>query len=252
MQELSRNLQLFADDRELAMGCRMLLLSHESLSLIPQLFYLRILDLSESSAAVLAASAHIEVRSSGSVLASGSPVEVLTRLEQGRKVTSLTFSPGYAFWNASVSLTVPAGMPVSSVIRSVLEAGDTGISLAAFRAQDIRLSRPQSFFGRAAGALSVLASAAGANAFLSPAGVCVADRTPADPSLIFSEDDLLAPPVFTGDRTILSVPVTGWPLGTWSRYTWKGSSRTGRLISRMIHADNVSGPWKSELELQSA
>ena len=81
MEQITRDLHLFADGQELAQGCRMLLHSQETLSLAPQLFSLEILDLSDSSAALLSAAKRIEVLSSGSILASGELIDALTRKE---------------------------------------------------------------------------------------------------------------------------------------------------------------------------
>ena len=90
MEQITRDLHLLADGQELAQGCRMLLHSQETLSLTPQLFSLEILDLSDSSAALLSAAKQIEVLSSGSILASGELIDALTRKEAGRKLTSIS------------------------------------------------------------------------------------------------------------------------------------------------------------------
>ena len=250
MQSFVRDLHLFADGRELGRGCRMLLRSQETLSLAPQLFHLEIPDLPESSAVLLSSSQSAEVRSSGSILASGEIIDAVTRTEAGKRITAVSFSPGLSFRKASVSLSVPGGMTVSETIRSVLKAGGTQVALAAFQAEDRLLSRPQAFFGRVCDAVSVLASTVCADACLSAAGVCIRDRSPVAPTLVIPEESLLQAPVRTADSVILSTAVTGWPLGAWVRYTWQDVTGTGRLISRMIHADSVAGPWKSELELE--
>ena len=250
MQSLTRDLHLWTGGREHARGCRMLLRSRETLSLAPQLFRLEIFDLPDSSSALLSSSPSLEVRSAGSILAAGEILDAVTRTESGRKITAVSFSPGLSFRQASVSLSVPAGMTVSETIRSVLKASGTAVSLAAFHAEDRRLSRPQAFFGSACAAVSVPAAAVRADAFLSAAGLCVLDRSPAAPSLVIPRESLTQAPVHTADSVILSTAVTGWPLGARVRYTWQGADREGRLISRLIHADSVAGPWKSELELE--
>lgn len=135
MESIIRDLHLFADGQELAQGCRMLLHSHETLSLIPQLFRLEILDLSDSSSAVLSAAHSVEVQSSGSILTSGEVIDVLTRTESGRKLTEVSFSPGYSFRNATVSASIPP-MSVRRMIEAILEETGTEVRLAAFQAED--------------------------------------------------------------------------------------------------------------------
>ena len=108
----------------------------------------------------------------------------------------------------------------------------------------------QSFFGRACDALTLLAETADADAFLSPAGVAVSGRAARGPNVILSESDLLTEPLRTGNRIILSSAMLTWPLGSFLQYTWHGNTVTGRLVSRLLQADNRDGPWKSELELE--
>ena len=33
------------------------------------------------------------------------------------------------------------------------------------------------------------------------------------------------------------------------RFTWQGTARQGRLVSRLIHLDTAEGPWLSRLEV---
>ena len=249
MADFRRDLRLFADGRELAQGCRMTLTARSGLSLRPALHQLQIRELSESSAAMLSGARQIEVRSGNSVLAFGMLSEVLTRTTGGQRITDLIFSPGLSLWQSSVSLTVPAGMKVSETIRRLLSVSGSGISLAAFAAEDTFLSRPQAFFGRTCDALSLMAETVDADAFVSSAGLCISGREKREPGLVLSKGDLLTPPIRTGNRLLLMTAMTGWQIGTFTRVEWEGRSWTGRIVSSFLQADNVSGPWKAELEL---
>lgn len=269
---ISRDLHLFADDVEIARGCRMMLTAHETMTLHPALHQLEILDLSDSSVSLLTGTNRIEVRSGNSILAFGELIDSVTQSISGKRQTSLVFSPGLSLWQSSVSLSVTAGMKISDTIRSLLaEAGkdETVFSLAAFTAEDRILSRPQAFFGRTCDALAMLAETVEADAFLSPAGVCVSSRPGRDPapaadsvsdasasfgnvSAFYSvpERALLSAPIQTGDRLLAVTEMIGWPLGENLTITWQGVSRIGRLVSRLIQADTGDGPWKLELELE--
>ena len=250
MKNLIRDLHVFADGREVAQSCRMRLTARENLSLLPQLFHLEIENLSASSSVLLPSARSVEVRSGDSVLASGSPVSSCSRRRLGRSLFSLSFSPGMALWQSSVSLSLSAGMSVSDSVRAVLSASGTGIPLAAFSADDAFLTRPQSFFGRTCDALRMLADTVHAEAYLSSAGLCLIDHSRASaPTLILPEDALLPDPVFLPDRIILSTEPKGWPLGTVVRFTWQGQSCQGLLVSRLLSLDNVEGPWLSQLEV---
>ena len=285
MLTLNRDLRLFADDRELARGCALSLSAREETTLRPALHSLEIRDLSDSDAGLLAGCRRAEVRSGDSILAFGAPAELLTRTVQGRRITSLVFSPGLDLWETCVSLSVSAGMKVSDTIRTVLSAAGRNLasafsrnsvlnalsdsslnpvqnalsdsslnfSLAAYTAPDPPLARPQAFFGRACDALTLLAETAGGYAFLSPAGLCVTavPESISDSSArSLPSSALLSAPIRTGNRLLLSTTMTGWPLGGLLTVSWQGISRTGLVVSRFIQADNRDGPWKSELELE--
>lgn len=250
MADIRRDLRLFADGQELAQGCRMTLTARLGLSLRPALHQLQIRELSESSAAMLSGARQIEVRSGNSVLAFGMLSEVLTRTSGGQRITDLVFSPGLSLWQSSVSLAVPAGMKVSETIRRLLTASGSGISLAAFAAEDVFFSRPQAFFGRTCDALSLMAETVHADAFISPAGLCISGRTQREPGLVLSKGDLLTTPIRTGNRLLLVTAMTGWQIGAFARIAWEEASWTGRLVSAFLQADNVSGLWKAELEAE--
>lgn len=249
MPPFIRDLHLFADGREIAAGCPLRLEARESLTLRPALHHLEIRDLPPSPEALLARAKRVELRSGPSVLAFGEPLDCLTRTVAGRRITSLVFSPGLSLWTASLSLSLAAGMKVSDSLRAVLAACGAGVPLAAFAAEDRTLPRPQAFFGRACDALTTLAETADADVFLSPAGVCVSGRSPRDPVLILPEAALLCDPIPAGNRLIFSTSLLGWPLGAFVRISRGGRAWTGRLVSRLLQADNRDGPWRSELEM---
>ena len=256
MQTFDRDLHLFLDGREAAQGCHMFLTAHEFLTLRPALHSLLIYDLSDSSAALLSGARRVELRSGNSVLAFGDPAEVYTCLLSGRQVTSLVFSPGLSLWQSSVSLSLATGMTVSASVRALLSAAadlPSPVSLAAFTAEDYTFTRPQAFFGRTCDALASLAETVNADAFLSSAGLCVSGRHPAasaPPTIVLPESDLLAAPRPAGsDSLILTTRVAGWPLGSILQTSVNSKNCKGRLVSRLIRADNRDGPWKSELEL---
>ena len=245
-----RDLHLFADGNEIAQGCHLFLAAEENLSLLPHLHHLEIEDLSDSSSALLSGARSLEVRNGNSILAFGAPVEHLTHSVSGKHLTSVVFSPGLSLWQSSVSLSLSPGMRVSETIRKLLETSGTEIPLAAFTADDFAFFRPQAFFGRACDAVSMLAESVDADAFLSSAGLCVSGRSPRAPAMIIPESALLSEPIFSGSRLLLTTFVLGWPTGAFVRVSWQGQNWAGRILSRLIQADNREGPWKSELEME--
>ena len=255
MENLTRKLQVFVEEEEIAQGCRICLSARQTLTLRPQLHQLEIYDLSDSSEAKISAASTVEVRSGSTILAAGDLVEACTRSASGRRITSIVFSPGNTLWQSSVSLSLAAGMKVSETIRAILKAsgvsGSPGayVRLASYLAPDPTFLRSQAFFGRTCDALSILAETAGAQAFLTPAGLCVLSDTAQTRIISLSEEDLLSPPYVSGSRLLVQTRMRDWLPGTDVQLTWKKLSYRGRVVSSLIQADNVSGPWKSELEL---
>ena len=127
------------------------------------------------------------------------------------------------------------------------EADRTGIPLVSFTGTEHPFTWGQAFFGRTAAALEILAAAAAADVWLSPAGVVFSGKEERNVTLFLPENMLLSSPTFADGHTILTTDMVGWPAGSYLRYTWQGTVREGRLHARSIDADNVSGPWKSEL-----
>ena len=259
MENLTRKLQVFVEEEEIAQGCRIILSARQTppagsdLSSTnpaqPQLHQLEIYDLSDSSEAKISAASTIEVRSGSTILAAGDLVEACTRSASGRRITSIVFSPGYVLWQSSVSLSLAAGMKVSETIRAILNAAGASVRLASYLAPDPTFLRPQAFFGRTCDALSLLAETAGAQAFLTPAGLCVLSDSAQTRIISLSEEDLLSPPYVSGSRLLVQTRMRDWLPGTDVQLTWKKLTYRGRVFSSLIQADNVSGPWKSELEL---
>ena len=244
-----RSLTVLADGRELASGCHIRLSGSEVLSLRPGFFLLTIEDLSPSSEVLLSSAREVRVLSGSSILASGPVSDVYSDTVGGIRKTRVAISPGLTLWESAVSITLPAGIRLSDTVRALLSDSGAGVSLAGFTGLDPLYSRPQSFFGRTTDALLSLADTAGSLAYLSPAGLVFSSRSATAPTLILTTFDLLSAPSSESGHTVISTGMTGWPTGAWARYTWHDQSGEGRIISRSVDADNVSGPWKSELLL---
>ena len=249
MEQFIRDLHVFLNDHEIAQGCHMLLTAQTTLTLRPALHHLDVYDLSDSSMAMLAGGGVLEVRTGISVLSRGEVTEHYTSRQKGKTITSIVFSPGLSLWSSSVSLSLSSGLKASDTMKALLAASGTGISLAAFAAEDAAFFRPQAFFGRICDALAVLAESVHADIFMAPAGVCASGRDQRAPSAAIPESSLLSVSPISGSSLILSTTMLDWLPGTVIQTKWQGSSITGRILSSLIQADNVSGPWKSELEL---
>ena len=247
-----RTLRVFADGEELISFRHACLEGREALGLLPMPYRLRIRNLSDSDYYRLKAASGVEVLHDLSVLASGQVSDVYRRLEPEGTLTEVMFSPGLSLWEATVSLTVEAGVTVSETVRRILQASGTGISLVSFPGPDPVRRRPQAFFGRAAECVCEALSAAGGRGYLTPSGLCVVPRERLPVSLVLSERDLLSDPVKVENLLVVRTPVTGWPLGKMVSVQWKGLSAEGLIAERGVNADTQSGSWVAELVVQCA
>ncbi len=267
-----RSMTVWADGREIGSGCRMHLTGEKSMDLRPGLFRLTMYDPSPAAAGALCSAEWLEGRAGNSGLASGRRWDARTGCFSGRRMTEAAFSPGMDLWESACAVSAAPGMKVSDTVRAVLrgsagaagagrsgaggmggaDAGSTGTGgaefvLAGYAAEDPVMARGQSFFGRTADALAMLAETAGARAYLSPAGVVFCGKKNREPVLVLTEADLLSEPVAAEGCVVLTAGMAGWPEGAWIRYTWQGMKGEGRLMARAVDADTASGVWRTEL-----
>ncbi len=248
-----REMTIYADGKPLAPGCRLHLTGGRDLSLRPGLFRLLVYDLTDSSIVILSASKTIEVRSGLSILASGELCDTHTSYQRGRRITELAFSPGITLWKSACSLSLIPGISVKDAIKAVLRTlPSPGVSLAGFTADNVVLSRSQVFFGRTADAITLLAETAAGEAYLGAAGLIISGIKNHETTLVLTSADLLSAPSPATGCVVLSTRMTGWPEGSWVRYTWNGTTSEGRLISRTIDADTSFGVWRTELLVSMA
>ena len=114
------------------------------------------------------------------------------------------------------------------------------------------IPRGQAFLGRAAECIASVLSAASAGGVLVPAGLCVVPRDPLPPTLHLTEQDLLDVPAFAdgGRRMILRTAVTGFQPGEEMDIEIGRRKLSGLILERFTEADNVAGPWKTELLIE--
>ena len=241
-----RSLSVRIRDTEIGRGCPIFLEGTETLSLRPGYFLLRVESLPDTSLSLLTENSPAEVFSDSSLLLSGEIRAACTAIRQSRKVTEISVTTGQALWSAFVSLSLASGLSVKETANQILSA--SGLPpLISFSGRNLAFSRPQAFFGRAADALLSLAETAEAEVFRTPAGLVMAGLASGSPSLFLDEKDLPSAPTHVNGETVLRTSMTGWPSGSRISWRWKDSEGQGRILSRFLSANNVSGSWKQEL-----
>ena len=251
MTDLSRTLSILADGEELSGFNRARLTGVDSIGLYPMPFTLRLWNLADDDHYLLSAAKEVSVTHDGSVLAAGTISDLYRYAVPEGTVTEVIFSAGLRLWEATVSLSVEAGVSVSETVRRILSASGTGISLLSFPGEDPVRTRAQTFFGRAAECVEETLTAAGARPCLMPSGLAVVPESDLPVSMELTEEDMVDLPSRAGSRyLIVRTRPVGWPLGKTVSVTWEGESWTGIVTERSVDADNVAGRWEAELIVQ--
>ncbi len=125
-----------------------------------------------------------------SCLAFGVVADVFRRTVPEGTVTVAVFSLGLDLWEAQISVSVEAGVPVSESVRRLLFASGTGIQLLSFPGEDPVVFRGQAFFGSAADCIASALSKEDAGSYLVPSSLCVIPAEPLEATLYLTEKDL--------------------------------------------------------------
>ena len=194
----------------------------------------------------------LSVMRENSCLAFGQVSDVFCRTVPEGTITTVAFSLGLDLWESRVSLSIPAGTPVSETVRRLLAASGTGIRLLSFPGEDPVCFRGQAFFGRAAECIVDAISAASARVYPVPAGLCVIPADPLPATLHLKEKDLTDQTAFVdgGRKMILSTMVTGFQPGEEMTLEAEGKAYSGLILERMTEADTVLGPWSTQLLIE--
>lgn len=249
MDNLKRELTVFADGVPFGNGCRKALSGTAETGLFPGLFLLKCWNLSEAEIFRLMNTKELSVLRGDSCLACGKVSDVFRETVPEGTVTTAAFSLGLNLWESRVSLSLSAGKTVSETVEAILNASGTGISLLSFPGEDPVFPRGQAFHGRAAECVASALSAARAQGVLVQAGLCVIPKDPLPASLHLTEKDLTDIPAMAenGKKLILSTTVTGFRPGEDMTLEYKGKEWKGRILKRFTQADTGAGPWHTQL-----
>ena len=257
---LTRSLSVVPDGGFFPFSGRMRLSGKDELSLFPALFTLELWNLPEEYYLRLVRAQRIFVSHDGACLVSGSIRDVFRRPVPEGVLTTVAVSLGLELWEAVVSLSVPAGTPISEAVRRILDASGTGIPLLSFPKPDPALPRVLACFGRAAECIAAALSRhserseESPRAMLTPSGLMVVPPNGLSEAIRMTDTDLTDTVTFAGGAlrgtkqlAVLSAAVSGWRPGQTVEVRQGSTSFRGIIVSRSVDADTASGPWKSEM-----
>ena len=242
MMNESRPLLAYADNRRIAVDNRIRVQGRSNMTLLPDFFLVDIYNLSgEDEVYVKKAKKFWICDENGLALCSGS-IEGLYRHEEGSNdVLSISVSDGAEFWNGQTNVTVGSGAYVKDAVKTVL----SGVDFGAFNCDDIRMMRGQTFSGRIADIIHVMAITVGARAYIT-GGVLnfVGKETIPNVKKIY-DDDVIIRPNRIEHGMILKTKVRGYAVGNIVEY----SNVMYRIIVQTVNVDNLTGNWSTEMTL---
>ena len=242
-----RALAVTLDGRGIGAGCRIRLQGRERLSMLPDFFRVRISNLSDVSLERLRQGGKLAVACGDSVLASGAVLDVYRQTSTDGTETEVVFSGNAEFWNAMVSVSVAGGLTASAIIRQILAASNTGVTLLSVPNPDAAFDHPMAFCGRAADGIETILNSIGDRGFLTESGLNLVSATQKLTDLQLTEKDLTDGSSYSMTHVVIPTRMTGWTLGRRLSLQSGKQHLSGLIIERAIDADNYDGPWRCEL-----
>lgn len=237
-----RPLVLMAGGVTLSADQRMWVRGSGNMSLLPDFYMIDIYNLSDDDlSAVREAKTITAYGADNSMICYGEIDDIFTRLEGVNTVTSIAITDGKSFWSAKVNQTVGGGAGFRDALNVIM----TGAAVGPWMASETRLPRGQTFSGRLADSVSMLAKSANARAFLTKNVVYVVERGRASDIITIEDSDITGETSYADGVVMLRTKVKGYPIGVIA-------SRNGkkyRLVSQKISADNFKGDWRSDVLL---
>ena len=239
-----RPLIVKADSRLIAEENRIKVQGRACMTLMPDFFTVEIYNLSDDDLAIVRDSTYLSVAGEkSSVLLYGEIEDIYFRNVEANRVTTICISDGRSFWNATVEKTVASGASIQTAVRNVVDSIPVGSILA----QDTALMRGQTFSGRQAEAVRMMAKSMNARAFVAHNTLHIVEKGRTEYQLAIDEDEVITDPKYAQGITVLKTIVRGYPVGIIVIYN--GSEY--RVAAQSINADNLNGAWDSEILLVS-
>ena len=242
MPSSQKIIRAFADNKQIANGARIIVQGRANMTLLPDMFLVKMYNVSEEDLEQIKKSKILSARGeSGSSFCYGEIEDIYTHIESTNEVTEVTVADGKSFWGSVKNITIGSGAYVSSAIKSLL----SGASMGSYLAPDFRLVRGQTFYGRVAESIHMLAQSVNARAFITHGALIVAEKGKAE-NIIRIDDSLILDDSKVSDGVrVLQTYVEGYAVGTLvildrTRY---------RLVSQALDLDTMDGNWISSLIL---
>ena len=184
----------------------------------------------------------------GSTLGRGRAEEVYMHEEDGKDLVTVLFSDGMDFWLSTSAFSLSKRNTVGDCFRGLASKGSCPTPIASMEIRDVSFLRGQTFYGRTAGFVSVLAKSVGARAYYTRGALNIAGKGIASDIIRLAEGDLLNGVSDANGAYIVQLSrMIGYPVG--QLVALPNSAPVYRLLCQSVDADNYQGSWKTELIL---
>ena len=238
----SRPLLAYADNQRIAVDNRIRVQGRSNMTLLPDFFLVDIYNLSGEDEVYIRKAKKVWVcDENGMTLCSGS-IEGFYRHEDGSNdVLSVSVSDGVDFWNGRVNVTVGSGAYVRDAIKTILSGAEFGL----FHCDDFRMMRGQTFSGRIADIIHIMAITVGARAYITGGVLNVVGKETVPNVKKIYDDDIIIDPQIIEHGMILKTKVRGYSVGNVVEY----NRVMYRIIVQTVNVDNLMGEWSTEMTL---
>ena len=240
MTNESRPLILEAGGVQIADGARIRVRGSAAMNLMPNCYFVDVYGLTGYDMAEMTRKVQISVYGEyNGLLLTGELEDIYAHSEALARITTLVVSDGMSFWQTPVSRTLKAGATVSQTARALLK----DVVPMGYNAKDFKILRGQTYTGRLADQIAMLAKSVDARVYFLNGSVQFTGKNRTTDITELPEDEIVNRPGEADGVLSVETIAKGYSVGR--GYSVYG--RPYRLIRQTYDLDNWQGAWKSEL-----
>lgn len=206
------------------------------MTLLPDFFVVTIYNMSPEDMTSITLSKTLSVYGKDmGLLVTGEIDDVYEKQEDVDRMTIISLVDGKSFWHTKVNKSLGGGTTVKKTINSLIQNANIG----AFTADDVRLIRGQTYCGRLAECVSMLARSVHGRAYITNGTVFVTAKGRASEVVTLDDGEIIMSQKSSTGARIISTLVKGYPVGALIEI----NGNQYRLVSQKFDADNYEGTW---------
>ena len=237
-----RPLTVKAGDAQIADNQRIRVQGSKNMTLFPDFFQVEIYNMTDEDLASLTDSQIVSVYGEeGGLICTGKLDDMYTKQNGANITTTISVVDGQDFWRSKVVKTLAGNSSVKTAYQNIIQNAKIG----AFTAEDKKIIRGQTYCGRLADCVSMLAKSVNGRAYITNGTVFVTTKGMSAEIVSLSDSDVILDQDTAEGALIVKTSVKGYPVGALVEI---GNAKY-RLVSQKFDADNFEGAWDTYLIL---